>query len=256
MSNVMGTKTKRTKIDELHPPREIRDMAYGKAATQARRDWLNAQLATVLATPNRDGKIVGTGSYQYVAVYEVVEVEGRVRMRGVCQCCGGEQVVENGEIVLHGYRRPGYGYTVGRCIGVRRKPLQVENTLTIELRDGCAATLADAQKKRATFEKSLKAAKDALYLNDDFDRIEPDAISTKPRAPHGRKPSDEEIAKYEAALRDWSTRNPRTAKYDRLDVAVRTIEQEIWQMEGELRHFEKLLSSGVHGSPLKQEVVA
>jgi hypothetical protein len=60
-----ATKTKRTKIADLRPPREIREN------TKARREWLAAQCAEMNAAPNTEAKIVGTGSYQSVSVYRV-----------------------------------------------------------------------------------------------------------------------------------------------------------------------------------------
>jgi hypothetical protein len=68
-----GTLTRTKKIDTLYPPREIVDN------TKARRAWLADKAAEINALPNRSAKIVGTGSYQSVSVYEVTTVEGRVR---------------------------------------------------------------------------------------------------------------------------------------------------------------------------------
>lgn len=53
--------------------------------------------------------------------------EGR---EGTCQICEGRQIVQptgenRGTLVLHGYTRPGYGFTVGNCYGYHRKPFEV-----------------------------------------------------------------------------------------------------------------------------------
>jgi len=40
---------------------------------------------------------------------------------GICCVCGREQVTHDGEKVLHGYQRPGYGWIVGGCYGTRKQ---------------------------------------------------------------------------------------------------------------------------------------
>lgn len=45
--------------------------------------------------------------------------------RRTCQCCGMHFVVRNGNIVLHGYNRPGVGYIVGDCFGHGYPPFEV-----------------------------------------------------------------------------------------------------------------------------------
>lgn len=39
-----------------------------------------------------------------------------------CQICEGIQKLNKGKLVLHGYKRPGYGYTVGNCFGYNALP--------------------------------------------------------------------------------------------------------------------------------------
>lgn len=53
--------------------------------------------------------------------------EGR---EGTCQICEGRQIIQptgknKATLVLHGYKRPGNGYTIGNCYGYHRKPFEV-----------------------------------------------------------------------------------------------------------------------------------
>ena len=121
-----ATTTKTKKIQSHFPPREIRDN------TKARRAWLAAKAAEINAQAGRSARIVGNGSYQEVAEYEVREVEGRVQVRGTCQCCGGDVAVEGGEAewqrtrtAHHGYTRPGYGWQTASCEGARSLPYEL-----------------------------------------------------------------------------------------------------------------------------------
>jgi hypothetical protein len=115
----MTTKTKTTKVGEAWPAEEIREN------TKARRTWVDAKIAEINTEAGRLAKSVGTGSYQHVVIYKVEELAAREQSRGTCQFCGGLQAIYSSRIVLHGYARPGDGYTVGRCAGVREKPAEL-----------------------------------------------------------------------------------------------------------------------------------
>lgn len=50
---------------------------------------------------------------------------------GTCQWCFGEYKVNaKKRIFLHGYTRPGYGYTIGQCNGVGHEPYEYSHELT------------------------------------------------------------------------------------------------------------------------------
>jgi hypothetical protein len=115
--------TTRKKVETVYPPKEIRD------DTKARRSWLAAEADRINLEPSREAKIVGTGSYQSISVYKVLEVEARIQMRGTCQCCGSSVAVADGITSLHGYRRPGDGYTVGKCFGAKHAPANYDLSL-------------------------------------------------------------------------------------------------------------------------------
>lgn len=50
---------------------------------------------------------------------------------GTCPACFNEQCLKDGKMVLHGYRRPGFGWIEGKCFGVEWRPYEVSNEGTI-----------------------------------------------------------------------------------------------------------------------------
>lgn len=104
-------------VDQFFPPREITEN------TKARRAWLEAKLAELLAA-GRDAKIVGKGSYQGVSAKIVKPIATKQQVRGLCQACGGEWAIVGGTIAHHGYTRPEYGYQTQSCFGARYAPLE------------------------------------------------------------------------------------------------------------------------------------
>lgn len=57
---------------------------------------------------------------------QVYGVQYDLTNAGICPCCFRVQKLDdNGGLVLHGYQRPGDGYTHGSCFGVGHKPLEV-----------------------------------------------------------------------------------------------------------------------------------
>lgn len=158
----LGTKTKRTKGADIYPPREIRDN------TKARRAWLAEKLAEVTAQPNVEAKVVGIGSYQRVSVWNLTQVAGRVQFRGVCQACGSSVAVEAGLTSLHGYKRPGTGETVGRCVGAQVAPAEISLDLYRRVLDALREKIGRRQAFAAncdawaeSFDRAGRAALDA-----------------------------------------------------------------------------------------------
>ena len=89
--------------------------------------------------------------------------EGR---EGTCQICEGAQIVQptganKGTLVLHGYQRPGYGYTVGNCFGYHRKPFEVACDALTEWVDMLKGQKASIETALATLPKlkSMMVAK-------------------------------------------------------------------------------------------------
>lgn len=52
-------------------------------------------------------------------------IASRAGGSGTCQICAGDQAIVRGNIALHGYERPGYGYIQGRCYGADKLPFEV-----------------------------------------------------------------------------------------------------------------------------------
>jgi hypothetical protein len=249
MTTNAATKTKTKKLTELHPPAEI------SGNTKARRAWMAEQIAAN-TMPGRSAKVLGKGSYECVAVYEHTEVEGRERFRGMCQVCGGAQVVESGVLVLHGYNRPGCGYIIGECPGVREVPLQTSDALT---RKYHAAATSDAEiakavlaKAEITYTTTLKA----LY-GDDFKDRETRLPSPKlPRTLYGRDNTAEEKALYAREVAEWRRHCPLHAAHNDASEVKREAQSAVYKVEAWLRHLNDLLKLNLVGTPLIREVVA
>lgn len=252
-----ATKTKRTKISECVPPVEVREN------TKARREWLAAKLAHVNSFVTEtgarwEGKIVGKGSYQVVSVYEVTEVEGRLRQRGHCQFCGNAQVVDNGAMVLHGYSRPGIGYVFNECPCVGRAPLEVSQTLTETYLQDAIALKASLEKKLAKAEIEERDAMHSLYGGNES--AESGAYQAKPHFPKtgyvDRKPTAEQLATYDAAMKEWAVNFPKTARYVAAQTRKNDLSNNVWRAKQQVEHFETLLGWKLLGKPLIDEVVA
>jgi hypothetical protein len=84
---------------------------------------------------------------------------------GTCQWCFGEFKVNSRRgMVLHGYTRPGYGYTVGNCRGVGHAPFED----THELTDVRIQELKDGIKKHERAIKQIDAGKITKIRNPKF----------------------------------------------------------------------------------------
>ena len=73
-------------------------------------------------------QVLGLPSYEEEqADKKMYGVANDLSNAGTCPCCFSVQKLDDGVMVLHGYQRPGDGYTHGRCYGVGRKPLEVSS---------------------------------------------------------------------------------------------------------------------------------
>lgn len=273
-----GKKEKLVKLPDVKPPQDIREN------TKARRAWLATELAAIQAQPNRRARIVDTGSYQRISVWDVAFVEGRLRHRGVCQVCGASQVAESGTfcttqkgmddkllivgaydraMVLHGYKRPGDGSTYGRCPGVGHAPLNLEKRITEFYSTNADRAHQDAVERVARAKAAEESAMKARYHGEGPAR-EQAAYTMRPQPPRIRTRNPEHytdaerqrVEMYRAAVKNWRQNFPLSAELeDAKEERVRADTHE-WQMGQEAEHFRRLLTSGVHGSALEEEVVA
>lgn len=233
----------------VQPPREIRDN------TKERRAWLAAKVEEINKREDREAKIVGTGSYQSVSVYEVKEVEGRLRLRGHCQFCGNSQVVSGGKLVLHGYTRPGDGQVWGECPGMRKPALNVDKTYTEkwlkEARESRErATIARDEAKRANEVTSA-----AWYEQSDEQRKAERAAKPAALRSWVRHTKEEEDA-FKQAYSVWAAQFPVGAAYDATARELAKAEAILSHAVNTERHFQTLIDMKLHGRPLTQEVVA
>lgn len=254
-----GSKIKRKLVGGEHPPTEI------VSNTKARREWLATRAAEINAMPNREAKIVGTGSYQSISIYELTTVEGRLRHRGYCQVCGHAQVVDEvtGKLVLHGYTRPGDGYVIGRCPGADQRSLNVDKTITTACFEHAVTWLAEAKRDYEAAQAATAAARRALWNGEA--RLEDDAYRTKPKPP--RKPAkwegrvafaryDDKMKAYQEAFTTWAAQFPLSAAIEQAERHEAKERDAEWHARQNHQHFDFLLNkSGYHGALLIEEIV-
>lgn len=243
-----ATKTKKTKVEDLRPPMELREI------TKARREWLAAKLAEVNARPGFEGKIVGNGSYQSVSVYSVTKVAGRLRHRGHCQFCGNSQVSDNGVMVLHGYSRPGIGYVFNECPAVNYPPLEIKQNLTEGYLKSARDLSAKLNKALEKAKAEHRAALNALYGSDFKNDAEKEAHTERPRGLKS-KATPEEIEANKVAMAKWTAKFPMTARLVEADRREAELNNSVWRAKQQVEHFETLLGWKLLGKALIEEVV-
>lgn len=114
-----ATKSKTTLVRrveyKLTPEQDRYDYPSKKRAAE-RREFFAAE-AKKAEAEGFITSVVGIGSYQTLNIYRVEQVAARIQLRGTCQRCGGHFSVDEGPVHLHGYKRPRWGFLVGRCTG-------------------------------------------------------------------------------------------------------------------------------------------
>jgi hypothetical protein len=71
---------------------------------------------------------------------------------GTCAHCWGNYKLERGRLVLHGYKRPRYGFVVGQCRGVGFEPLEKSPDGAEDALKSLHGYLAEARKSLAELE--------------------------------------------------------------------------------------------------------
>lgn len=84
---------------------------------------------------------------------------------GTCQCCLGEYKVTSAAVMtLHGYKRPGFGYTLGRCTGAGHDPFEYSCELTKKI----ILSMQDDADKMSKNLQSIDAGKIKKVPNPQF----------------------------------------------------------------------------------------
>jgi hypothetical protein len=175
------TKTKRVRVEEIRFTPEwengsLSQQPSQQEQTRQRRAFLAAE-KTRKEAEGFECKITGKGSYERVVVYQITAVEGRMQERGVCQGCGGSVAVDEHQTSLHGYQRPGFGYTIGRCPGAQKQAANFSIEFAKELIAGLRATAVGMREGAATREATelvvAKATLNALYAIEPMDESKP-----------------------------------------------------------------------------------
>jgi hypothetical protein len=128
----------RQQVNRLYPRAEARE-----AYQEAERLKLSGEYASV--TVRRESGWSARGGFRLIASVRVTDE----RPSGECQVCAGVQCLDaQGRLVLHGYRRPGIGFTVGRCEAVNHLPIPAHDVIDRLLTDA-SVRHEDALARRA-----------------------------------------------------------------------------------------------------------
>ena len=124
---------------------------------------------------------------------------------GTCPACWGNYKLEGGKLVMHGYRRPGYGFIQGRCFAVGYGPVETSDVGLVDF--------------KAELEDSLELTKQELGA----------AISGDVKQIAGRR--GEVITRGQPA-------------FDRLlEDLIRNLKRQVELIGGEVENYDKLIAA-------------
>lgn len=136
---------------------------------------------------------------------------------GTCPCCFANVKLRNGNIVLHGYQRPGLGYTVGSCFGVGYEPYEVSTKGT--------------EAAQAQFQRTLESLQGRLEKLTSPDFSDP-LYTTRG---YGRHKHRVEVLKAESPY-DWESlrksavySTERDIRHCTADISMMTAKIEAWK---------------------------
>lgn len=78
------------------------------------------------------------------------------RHLGYCPCCNATFKVRDEKLVHHGYKRPGYGFIVGDCMGALETPHELSPELAIRYRDALTSALTGMEDRLAKLEQATE----------------------------------------------------------------------------------------------------
>ena len=107
------------KLEPAPNPQLDRDVRAFFAATQP---------IAVMVADLKSKAVKGRKPNPDVIAKKAAVAASRVGRDGECQICQRRQILDSrGNLVLHGYQRPGHGYIVGDCFGVGHPPWEVSS---------------------------------------------------------------------------------------------------------------------------------
>jgi len=78
------------------------------------------------------------------------------RYLGYCPCCNATFKVRDEKLVHHGYKRPGYGFIVGDCMGALETPHELSPELATRYRDALTNALTGKEDRLASLMKATE----------------------------------------------------------------------------------------------------
>lgn len=136
-----------------------------------------------------------------------MEKGNKLKFKGFCPVCGQTWKVRNGELVHHGYQRPGFGYIVGDCFGVGKFPHQSSDTTAKAYRDECLIPMVGTCERRLEELKTITHLPGTKYTHRrligglEFYGLDPQAQLMIPRTEYPEPSQAEDGPEYDAWLR-------------------------------------------------------
>lgn len=156
------------------------------------------------------------------------------RHLGHCQICEGEFKLHEGNLVHHGYRRPGYGYIVGDCYGVAHLSYQKSCELVKKYLEIVQGWLKNSNNHlQELIEGSVTTLMVQVWA-------------------HGSK-EPKVVNKSEKTEREWNTLIDRKIKITKYE--IRNIEHDIQRLEKRIADW-KLTETRTVEEAVQQELVA
>ena len=136
------------------------------------------------------------------------------RYVGECQICEGQFKVQDGRVVLHGYKRPGDGYIIGECFGRNEPPYELSCAAIPGWLEGCKSSLMEA----ARYLDDLKSGKidrfrmESGYTNQGYSHKPFEAVRSELDDYAWETNLKSRIYEVERAFRFWSREVERLTK--------------------------------------------
>lgn len=148
--------------------------------------------------------------------------ETTTRQVGMCGFCENTFKLRNGKLVLHGFERPGYGYTLGQCPGVGMDPYEV--------------SVEGAKKGKAWMEGNLR------NIDSELDRVkrDPESFEVETR---GKVHTIKELLDRQSRPRSDGFKTPSREQMleDIVRSVVNTLEGKKRQTEINLKRYQNLI---------------
>lgn len=162
------------------------------------------------------------------------------RFIGYCPCCASDFKVRGGELVHHGYKRPGYGFIVGDCFGAMRLPHETSPKLAEDFRESLKEMLRDDLEKLANLDAATELPKQVFKGYEGKDAVYEEVMVPKvdePKDGYDWEGDREAAHKLYDAVKEWGA--TYRSYTHRLKAEIADLERDIKRLTGLIETWEK-----------------